>query len=196
MHRPTSVVVMAILAIAFGALGFCSLPLSWPILVLDASAPAQDPAHRPFVEHPGFLLYTKVAVVAGVCASAALLTAGIGMLALRPWARTLALVHACFGLVATPVGVVLTAVYYVPGVVAMTDQPAAYAIGAKIGAIGALVLTAAFGLALPIVTLVVLTRPAARAAFARPASPSRVAASGPSAASRPPAATTDVPPLA
>src|SRR5262245_6129321 len=101
--RPVGVTVMAVLAIVFGLFGACGAVMSAPILFLDPASGTKELAYRPYLEMPGLLLFTKANAVLGIFAAAALITSGVGLLLVRPWARTLALVWAAYSVLSSVV---------------------------------------------------------------------------------------------
>ena len=175
--RPTSVTVLAILGIIFGALGVLCKPLSLAAIFIPQPGP--NPAVEMQKEMMGFNL-ANVAV--GTAVSVLLLAASIACLSLKPWARKGMLTYAGIAIVLTIVGGVITFVWMLPRIQEMQRQmmaqqtaggagapppqmmnimQTASTAGAAIGAAGALIY--------PACLLYFFTRPNVKSAFGDPA---------------------------
>jgi len=168
MQRPTSVTVFGILNIGFAVVGFVSL-----LVTILMFAMVRDTTNNPVLQlihnNPGYAAWMNLSLVLGFLARAVLLTAGIGLLKLKPWARTLSIVYGIYEIVMVLVG---TTVNYVFLMQPMLEQAhgkqgpeAAAAIG---GAIGGTV-GGCFGIIYPVLLLIFMMRANVVAAFRPPA---------------------------
>jgi hypothetical protein len=164
--RPTSVVVISVISLAFSAFGWCGFAMSVPILLLDPSKGTAELAYKPFLESDALRIWTQASLVLGMVASIALVAAAIGMLKLRPWARSTALVWATYSIVAAIVGTAFSLTLYMPSFDRhLAEADPAMQTALRFGALGGLVAAGCSGLVLPIAMWIVLTRPAVVAAF-------------------------------
>ena len=138
MRRPTSVTVLSVLNIVFGSLG-----LLFTLIAFAGIAELSS------VVGGGFVAWLVISSVIGLVLQVLLLTSGIAMLGLKPWARVMAIVAAVGGVAMNLIGMIvnLTVFSAVPFMGA----------GAIIGAI--------LGMAYPIVLLIFMFRPNVVAAF-------------------------------
>ena len=61
-------------------------------------------------QNPGYVMYINISMVVGAVFTLVLLLAGIGLLMLRPWGRTLSIVYAIFAIISLIVNTVIN--YY------------------------------------------------------------------------------------
>ena len=105
MQRPTSVTVFGILNIVFGLFGVFGLIASIALFFMPAGS--NNPVVRIMHENPAYSAWLKICIPLGLLSCAALLAAGIGLLCLKSWARTLSIAYAIyailFGLLGTAV---------------------------------------------------------------------------------------------
>jgi hypothetical protein len=166
MQRPKSVTVFGILNIVFAALGIFGAIAS--IVLFLAPPDPNNPMIKIMYENPASAIWFKVQIPLAILSSAALLAAGIGLLCLKSWARTLSIVYAIyailFGILGTVVNFMLL---YRPMLEKLQGPAAAGAIGGMIGgSIGG-----CLGLAYPVLLLFFMFRPTVASAF-RPPPPS------------------------
>jgi hypothetical protein len=190
-NRPTAVVVLGVLHLVGGGLGLLGTVCGGLGQGLQGAFPT--PGGAGGQENPGVLLQRKLAelpgqpgftygeLAANLVLDVALVAAGIGLLQMRPWARTLSLIYAPLSIVNRLVGVVYSLVVVIPaldGIIRqMLDEmnrhrPAqapnfpidTFANTMKMVMIGSTVLSALV-IAYPIVVLILLNRPAIKAAF-------------------------------
>lgn len=171
MQRPTTATVFGILNIVFGAFGICgsimgAVGLAAQSALKDAAGNIPNPALELMQQSKLYSTFALVGVVLGLIASIALLTAGIGLLKMQPWGRSLSIGYAIYAIVMGIVGTVVNYVVVVgPMIQRLGDMPegpekAGMLGGAIGGSIGG-----CFGLIYPIVLLVFMTRPAFTAAI-------------------------------
>lgn len=160
MTRPTTLTVLGILAIIFGALGVLCTPLQ----LLNFS----NPAFKELLPAMGgpFRIWMITSIGLGIVASLVELTLGIGMLQCREWARKLGLVFCAYKILMSFVGAAVqllimkpmmeTMMQDLPGGGASAQQAMGIgmAFGAAAGVIGIAVVTVIYG-----VIAWLLTRP-------------------------------------
>jgi hypothetical protein len=164
MERPKSVTVFGILNIVFAGLGLCGTAYS-VILFMPSAAAANNPVVQIIQSSPAYAAWLKISVALGLVTVAALLAAGIGLLNLKPWGRTLSIIYGIFAIIMTLVNEVINYFLLVQPMLqkAQSEQgpEAAAAIG---GAIGGL-FGGCIGMIYPILLLIYMTRPHVIAAF-------------------------------
>lgn len=103
--RPASVSVFGILHIVFGVIGLLGLGFSLAMYAVAGSREnAFDP---PWADHPIWKAWTIGGIVIGVLATVALISAGVGLLRMRPWARTVSIIYATYSILMALVGSVM-----------------------------------------------------------------------------------------
>jgi hypothetical protein len=168
MKRPTSVTVFGALTIVFAVFGVLGLIASLALFALPASA--NNPVVTIMRENPGYAAWMKICIPLGLLSCVALLAAGIGLLCLKSWARTLSIAYAIYAIVFGLVGLVVNFFFIVrPLLEHARQQQGPEAAGAIGGAIGGSV-GGCFGLIYPILLLIFMFRPNVVAAF-RPQAP-------------------------
>lgn len=170
MKRPASVTVFGLLNFVFAAFGVIGLIAS--IALFSPPADANQPVLKLMYEGPAYAVWLKICIPLGLLSCAALLAAGIGLLLLKSWARTLSIAYAIYAIVFTLVGMVINLVQMAQPLFEQVrpqqQLAAAGAIGGPIsGTIGGL-----FWVIYPIVLLVFMLHPKVVAAF-RPPVPSQ-----------------------
>ncbi len=155
-QRPTSVTVIAVLAIIFGGLGLVCSPVS--AVPYFADVPALRPVIEVVKERPLLLAWTMLGSCLGLLFALALVIAGIGALMLKPWARLLLIVQAAVSIF---FGVINTAVMLITfGPLLREVEGPAVAIVLSSDACGFFL-----GLVLNVLVLFFMTRPNVKAAF-------------------------------
>jgi hypothetical protein len=93
MERPQAVTALGILDIAFGAIGVLGILLTLVRAKELSANPAVAAMYAAMYSSPEYLTWTRIHMpIAGVL-SALVLVAGIGLLRLRPWARTASIAY-------------------------------------------------------------------------------------------------------
>jgi hypothetical protein len=169
MQRPISVTVFAILTFVFAVFGAIGLIASFALFSLPADS--NNPIIAFIHKCPGYAVWMKICIPAALLICAALLTVGIGMLFLKPWARPLAIAYAIYAIAFTFFGMALNLIFMAQPMLEQARQQREFetimAIGGPVsGTIGGL-----FWLMFPIVLLVFMLRPKVAATFRPPASP-------------------------
>lgn len=130
---------------------------------------------------PGFWWVTTTSMLLTVINGTLLIVCGLGLLKMRPWARTLAIVYAVLATIATIGGVYYAVTYANPGMVKFqqkmaefqaenarkANQPPPPSFQPSVAQSNAISIgTSVFQLAYPIILLVILYLPHVNAAFA------------------------------
>jgi hypothetical protein len=137
MNRPTAATVLGVLNILFSVLGF--LGTAYSALVYLVATDPNDAAANPFDAFemgPLMSAWIKAATVLGFFANVVLLAAGIGLLMMRGWGRTLSLIYAVYAVIATVMGTAMSWFFIVlPALNAVNDGRGAepILIGAAVG---------------------------------------------------------------
>ena len=169
MQRPASVNVLGILNIVFAGFGVLGLMTSIVMFYLPGNS--TNPVIKMMLENPTYAAWLKLCIPLGLLSCLALLAAGIGLLRLRSWARTLSIAYAIYAIVFGLVGTVVNFLFLVrPFLEQGRQQQGPEAMGAIGGAIGG-VIGGCFGLIYPVVLLIFMLRPKVAAAFHPPAPP-------------------------
>jgi len=165
MHRPTSVTVFGILNIVKAGFGIFLTITSIPLLL--APADSNNPFIKMLHENPAYVAWVKFCIPLGLLSCTILLVAGIGLLCLKSWARTLSIAYAiyaiCMGILSTAVSSIFL---FQPFLKNHQDSQAAAT--AMFGLIGGGI-SVCLGLIYPILLLLFMLRPTVAAAFHPPA---------------------------
>ncbi len=170
MQRPTSVTVFGILNIVFAVFGFCGvlgIVAVFMMLGTNLNNPAfqNNPTMQAIQDSPAYATWLKISVVLGVFVSIALLAAGIGLLRLKPWARTLSIAYGIYGIVSVIIGTVVNYFFLIqPMLEKAHGEQGPEAAGAIGGAIGGM-FGGCIGIIYPVLLLIFMTRPNVTAAF-------------------------------
>ncbi len=167
-QKPTAATVFGILNILFGVLGICGIAMSAVVLFIPLSAQmtAENPALQLMEENAAYRTFTQVAVVLGFAATAALIAAGIGLLQLRPYGRSLSIGYGIYAIVMNLAGTFVNVAIVFPALLEKANEagggPAqAGAYGGIIGGVGG----SCIGLIYPGLLLYFMFRPNMVAAF-------------------------------
>lgn len=169
MERPTSVTVLGILNIVFAIFGIIGSIIAVPMFFLmkkpDAATLAQQPGLKIMYENPGFLFWTQATLVLGVIMTIVLGVAGIGLLNMRPWGRTLSLAYGIFAIVFALLGLVVNFIFLVQPLLAQADRLGPQGrIAAIVGSVAS-IMGGVGGMIYPLLLVYFLTRPTIAAAF-------------------------------
>jgi hypothetical protein len=179
--RPTAVLVIAIfhfiLGGCCGAAGIFQLAGGQQMLAkLQAGAnkqqtDIQDRLQRGIEQRfPAFKTLERAEAASAVVLAVILLIAGIGLLAMQPWARWLSIAYGVLGILRTVADLLLAIVFVLPAVQAASREipgvpPEAVQIGGLVGMLG----SGCANLVYPVVVLIVMLLPGVAAAFRAPA---------------------------
>lgn len=154
--RPTVATVFGILHIIFGALGILGAAMN--VLAMAVSPAGQNPVYDLVAENSLFAAYTYAGMVLGLVVSILLIAAGIGLLKVQPWARTVSIGYAIYGILMATIGTIIGLTVILP---AMADQGGATAAGARIG----VVIGSVTGFIYPVLVLIFMLRSDIKEAF-------------------------------
>jgi hypothetical protein len=191
-HRPTAVLVMAILNFIWGGLGIICLSCGAAMLLMMNSLfksipPPPGGGPNPataftglFDSIPGYIPYMVATTIIGVCMAILLIVAGIGLINMQPWARWACLIYSTYHILAALFTLFYTITVVNPamrkwqadfmrqaGVVGPPPSSGFGGIGDSMSAIAGAVFSMAYAVAL----LVVMLLPHVSAAFAGKGSP-------------------------
>ena len=168
MQRPTSVTVFGILNIVFAALAILGLIGSIALFFMPVDS--NNPVIKIIHKNAAYAAWLKISIPLGLLSCSALLAAGIGLLRLKSWARTLSIVYAIYAIVFGILGTVVNFFFIIrPMLEQARQQHGPEAAGAIGGAIGGTI-GGCFGLIYPVLLLIFMLRPNVVAAF-RPIPP-------------------------
>jgi hypothetical protein len=162
MQRPASATTFGILNIIFAGLGVFGLVASITLLtVMDT----RNPVVRIIQNNPAYAAWMKLSVPLGLLSCAILLTAGIGLLRMKNWARLLSIGYAIYAILFGIVGIVINFLFLVrPMLEEASHKQGPEAAGEIGGAIGGGI-GGCIGLVYPVLLLIFMTRPKLVAAF-------------------------------
>lgn len=163
---PAAAKVFGILNILFGVLGIPCIAMSAVVLFipLGPEMTKDNPALQLMEESALYRTFTQVGVVLGFIATVVLIVAGVGLLQLRPYGRTLSIGYGIYAIVAMILGMVVNVSFVFPVLLEKADvggPAAAGAYGGIIGGIGGTCLGAIY----PVLLLYFMFRPNMVAAF-------------------------------
>lgn len=169
MQRPTYVTAFGILNFVFAALGVIGLIAA--IALLGLPADSNNPVIQLIHECPVYATWLKVSIALDVLGCGLLLAAGVGLLGLKPWARTLTIAYAIYAIAFCLGGMLINLILMDQPMLGPAAQQRAFetvaAVGGPIsGTIGGL-----FWVLYPLLLLGFLLRPKAAAVFRPPAAP-------------------------
>jgi hypothetical protein len=181
-HRPTSVLIIAVLHLvgaAFLLLGAICGAVGQAVMA-NMKSPAGGPdifaQQKAMVDAiPGYAAFNYAQMAVSLVVGILLVVAGVGLLSMKPWARTLSIVYAVISILNHIVELGYQFGVVVPNMDAAMQKmfegdPNLKAAGANLGGFGtaSAVVGALFGaafIAYPIAVWIVMTRPAVVAAF-------------------------------
>src|SRR5882672_9663344 len=111
MQRPASVTVFGILNIIFAVVGVFGIIGS--IVMFSTMDASRNPVVKIMRESPAYATWMKLSLPLGLAATMALLTAGIGLLLMKPWARKLAIGYAIYAIAFGVLGTVVNFLFLV-----------------------------------------------------------------------------------
>jgi len=171
MQRPASVTVFGVLNIVFGALGLVAIIFSAIALMVVPTGSTNNPVLEIMRNSPGYAAWMKMAIPLGILASGVSIAAGIGLLKLRRWGRSLSIGYGIYAIVAGVLGVMLSFIFVMQPLMQQASQKSGPEAAALIGgAIGGTI-GGCFGMIYPVLLLIFMFRPKVAAAFRPPAEP-------------------------
>ena len=120
---------------------------------------------------PGYAAWMKITIPLGFLAAGVSIAAGIGLLKLKSWGRTLSIGYGIYAIVAGLLGVMLSFIFVMQPLMQQASQKSGPESAALIGgAIGGTI-GGCFGMIYPVLLLIFMFRPKVVAAFRPPAEP-------------------------
>ena len=164
MHNPpTSVMVVSILGIIYGAVIVLGAPCG---IFLTFHPLTPNPAADALAKDSGYVITVVISSAINFCLGLLLLASSIGSLKLKPWARLGMNVYAVVYVITNFVGTIVAFVFVMPKMAdAMANMPPAAAQAAKIVALIGGVFGFLIALAIALIILVTFNRRIARDAF-------------------------------
>ena len=166
--RLVSATVFGTLNILFAVLGGCGIAFTFVLLLAPPNPQMPNPAIEAMRENAFYSVFSKFSMSLGFIAAIVLVAAGVGLLQMKSWGRTLSIVYAVYAILSTTVGLIVN--YFVllgPLLEKANELPAgperAAAIGGAIGG----VVGGCFGAIYPVVLLGFMLRPNFAAALKR-----------------------------
>jgi hypothetical protein len=153
----------------FAVLGVIGLIASFAVFHLSAGS--NNPIIQFIHQCPGYAVWLKICIALGVLSCGALLAAGVGFLALKPWARPLTIAYAIYAVVLCFAGMLINLIFMDQPMLGQAQQQRAFETVAAIGGPISGTIGGCFGLIYPILLLIFMTRPKVAAAFAPPLPP-------------------------
>ena len=170
MQRPASVTVFGVLNIVFGALGFFAVIFTVITFMVPLSS-TNSPVVEIMRNSPGYAIWMKLAIPLGFLAAGVSIAAGVGLLKLKSWGRTLSIGYAIYSIVACLLGAVLNYIFIMQPLMERASQESGPEAAALIGgAIGG-TFGSCFGMIYPVLLLIFMLRLNVVAAFRPPAEP-------------------------
>ena len=164
MQRPTSITVLGVLNIVFGALGFVAIIFTAVSLMMPAGH-TNNPVFEIIRNSPVLATWMKISLPLGFLSCVVSIAAGIGLLKLKGWARTLSIIYAIYSIVVIVLGTAINAIFLMRPLMEQASQKqgpeAAVLIGGAIGG----TFGSCFGMIYPVLLLIFMFRPNVKAAF-------------------------------
>lgn len=126
-QKPTFTVVFGIIHLAFGVMGVCSAPFALLFLFLP-SLPKQvvqnNPSFELMMENESYQIFMMIGAVLSVVGGIVLITLGVGLLKVKPWARTGSIVYAFYAVTHVVIASILNYFLFLePLVEKLADSP-------------------------------------------------------------------------
>jgi hypothetical protein len=161
--RPASIRVLATLNLVFAGLGVVGLFMTYAMYFGGLELGPRNPVIEIARESPEYMTFLKWSFLIGGVRCLMLAGAGFGLLRYRPWARTLNIATALFGIISGIAGMMATHHYLIEPL-SKSDDPAA-----KAGAFGGY--AAILGIVYPVVVLIFMLKKDVREALDRGSDP-------------------------
>jgi hypothetical protein len=161
--RPGSIRVLATLNLVFAGLGVVGLLMTYAMYFGGMKLGPRNPVIEIAQDSPEYMSFLKWSFLIGGVRCLMLGAGGFGLLKYRPWARTLNIATALFGIVSGIGGMIATHHYLIEPL-SKSDDPAA-----KAGAFGGY--AAVLGIVYPVVLLIFMLKKDVREALERASDP-------------------------
>jgi len=179
-ERPTVVTVFGVVNIVYGGLGvFVAGCGALSLALTRGPMGQQNPGAEAILNNPALLTWSVVNPTLTFFFSLLLIAAGIGLLGLRPWARTASLVWGVYGALKAVASAVIGVLLVFPAMSEMMRQNSGqFGAAFQGGMVFGVVAAAIIGLVYPVCILYFMTRPSFIEAFKEPPQDLPSAASG------------------
>lgn len=138
-EKPVSGIIFGILNLVFGVFGVCGVLASSVMffIPLDPEMVKQNPALQLMQDNQFYKLFTQVGIAVGLIATFVLIGAGIGLLTMKPYGRTLSIIYGWYGIISTVLTAIVNVFIVFPGLIEhMNNSPPG---PAQAGAIGGII---------------------------------------------------------
>jgi prolipoprotein diacylglyceryltransferase len=162
-QRPIAVTIFGILNIGFGVIGLLGMLVS--MAVLSRTNVAANPILQEMYDNPNYIAWTKISMPLGGIAAVVLISAGIGLLLLKNWARLVSIGYGVYAILGGIVGGLVMLNIFASILRHNAGGPSGFVVMfSLLGSIFGMVI----GLAYPILLIIFMTRPKVVAAFGLP----------------------------
>jgi hypothetical protein len=168
MQRPASVTIFGILNFVFAAFGILGLIAS--VALLSTSGDPNNPVIKLLHQNASYAAWLKLCILFGLLSCAALIAAGLGLLGLKPWGRTLSMAYAIYAIVFAVAGMGINLFLMIQPLFEQAPPHQELAVAGAIGGPLSGTIGGCFGPIYPIVLLAFMLRPTVAAAFRPPSS--------------------------
>lgn len=159
--QSSGVTVLGIVMMAFGALGL----LSWPMTAASRALGSQTGSGsvQDLIWEGPLASWMTISLALGTLIALLLLASGYGVFKRTPWARKAAVTYGVVTLVFAAIGQFMNVVFLYPKLIELLDSSNTVERSAAMGGMIGGVIGGLFGLILPVVVLVVMSRPTVKA---------------------------------
>ena len=147
-EKPVAGIVFGILNLVFGIMGICGVAVSAIMIFypLDPQLVKQNPALQLMQDNQFYKLFMQGGIVVGFVFTFVLIGAGVGLLTMKSYGRTLSLWYGWYGIIITVLTAIVNVFLVFPGMIEQMNNlpqgPAqAGAIGGIIGGVIAIVIS-------------------------------------------------------
>jgi hypothetical protein len=167
--RPSAINVFGILNIAFAVMGFFGVISGAAMLFMSDSMNENpffknNPVIKIMREDPNYRLVTEISFIVGIPIMLLLVISGIGLLKVKRWGRTLALIYGFLGIITSIVTAFVNYQFLAKPLLAQSNLKDPQAAGAVGGAIGS-IFGGCLNLIYPVLLIFFMLRPNIVAAF-------------------------------
>jgi hypothetical protein len=133
-RRPTAATAFGILHLLFGVTGVCCYGLLCVLILISLSSDLQ------LIEDSSqYRVLNRIGMLLGLVTSAVLIAAGVGLLRLRPYGRTLSIGYGIYAIVMNVFAALFNVVFIFPTILESANAPGGWAAGAGDGLLGSIV---------------------------------------------------------
>jgi hypothetical protein len=170
MQRPATVTIFGILNFIFAALGVVGLVASFALFSVPENP--NNPVVKLLHQNASYAVWLKFCILLGLLSCVVLLAAGVGLLGLKPWGRTITMAYAIYAIVFAVAGMGINLFLMIQPLFEQAPPHQELAVAGAIGGPLCGTVGGCFGLVYPVILLAFMLRPRVAAAF-RPSLPSQ-----------------------